>query len=167
MAPTKKQKETKEKIVLSDRCPIPEFTISLKNKLKHSERIWIRCAYDLYEVAKRCFDADDIEWKESFLVIGFNQDQKVLGFFKVSSGGITETRVDPRVIFQFALLSNASKIAICHNHPSGSVIPSSADIEITKNLKMAGKVLDIELIEHLILSPEDGCYYSFADKGLI
>lgn len=167
MAPTKKQKETKENIVLTDRCPIPEFTIVLKNKMKPSERLEVRGSKELYEVARRCFDADDIEWKESLLVIALNSGPKVLGFFKVSSGGMTHVLADPRVIFQFALLSNASSIVLCHNHPSGNLKPSRDDVEVTNKLKMAGQLLDIRLIEHLILSPENGYYYSFSDEGML
>lgn len=167
MVPSKKLKETKEKIIQTDLYPVPEFTISLKNKLKPSERMKVSCARELYNVAKRCFDADDIEWKETLLVIALNHGSKVLGFFKVSSGGITETFADPRVIFQFALLSNASQIVLCHNHPSGNLKPSRADLEFTNRLKMAGHVLQIKLVEHLIISPENGCYYSFADEGTL
>lgn len=167
MAPAKKQKETKENIVLTDRCPVPEFTISLKNKMKPSERLVVRNSKELYDVAKRCFDADDIEWKESFLVIALNTGAKVLGFYKVSSGGMTSALADPRVIFQFALLSNASQIVLCHNHPSGNLKPSRADVELTNKLKMGGEILDIRIIEHLILSPENGYYYSFSDEGML
>ena len=89
---------------------------------------------------------------------------KALGIFEVSTGGVTGTVADPKIIFVAALKANACNIIISHNHPSGNVQPSKADIEITEKIKMAGQLLEIKLFDHIIVSSEG--YYSFAE-GLI
>lgn len=83
----------------------------------------------------------------------------------MSIGGISHTIVDPRIIFLKALEVQATSMVLCHNHPSGSLRPSRADEELTAKLKSAGKLLDIEVVDHLIVSDEG--YYSFADEGMI
>jgi DNA repair protein RadC len=81
----------------------------------------------------------------------------------VSEGGISGTYVDTKLIMQSAILSNASKIILAHNHPSGTLIPSVQDSMVTSRVKKAGEFLDIELLDHLIITPES--YYSFGDNG--
>jgi len=76
---------------------------------------------------------------------------------------LSGTVADPKVIFQVALKSNSSSIILCHNHPSGNVKPSKADIQLTRKITQAGEVLDLSVLDHLILTDE--CYYSFADEG--
>ena len=83
----------------------------------------------------------------------------------MSKGGLTNTIVDPRIIFLKALEVQATSIVLCHNHPSGNLTPSRADEELTTRLKNAGMLLDIKVLDHLIVSNEG--YYSFADNGLI
>jgi DNA repair protein RadC len=144
---------------------VPEFEISLKFKGKKSELKQIRGSYDAAEVCRMCFDEGKIEWVEEFIVIALNRANKVIGFYKVSSGGLAGTVADPRVIFQFALLSSANSLIISHNHPSGNLNPSSSDIDITKKIRDAGKMLDISLLDHIIISDEG--HLSFADEGLL
>lgn len=81
-------------------------------------------------------------------------------------GGITGTVIDVRIILQYALKSNACSIIVSHNHPSGNLEPSNADIQITKKIKEAAKLMDISLLDHLIITTGDK-YYSMADKGMI
>jgi DNA repair protein RadC len=85
--------------------------------------------------------------------------------FNVSNGGITGTVADPRLIFIAALKANAVALVLCHNHPSGSLNPSTADRELTRKMAQAGSLLEIKVLDHLILSSES--YYSFADEGLL
>jgi DNA repair protein RadC len=144
---------------------MPEFEINLKVKGKKSELKKISSPSDAAEVCRMCFDEGKIDWVEEFIVIGLNRANKVQGFFKVSSGGITGTIADPRVIFQFALLSNAVGIIISHNHPSGNLMPSQADISLTEKIKQGAKLLDISLIDHIIITDEG--YKSFQEDGLI
>lgn len=102
---------------------------------------------------------------EVFAVIYLNQANKVLGFEVLSQGGITGTVVDARVILKKALEKNAVRIVISHNHPSGSLRPSRADTILTERLKHAADLLQIEVVDHIIVSEEG--YYSFADEGLM
>ncbi|MBL4585589.1 MAG: JAB domain-containing protein, partial [Flavobacteriales bacterium] len=82
----------------------------------------------------------------------------------ISKGGVSGTVVDPKVVFKLAVQYPASGIVLAHNHPSGNLKPSQADIELTKKLKQAGKALDIPVLDHLIIG--EGEYFSFADEGV-
>jgi DNA repair protein RadC len=103
------------------------------------------------------------EKKEYFLLLYLNAANKILGYEKISEGGITHTIVDPRVVFKKAVDNDAVSIILCHNHPSGNLKPSKADIDLTNKLVEAGKLLDIKVADHIIVS-ESG-YYSFSDEG--
>ena len=102
---------------------------------------------------------------EVFAVLFLNQANKVNHFEIISTGGITGTVADPRIILKKALEVNAVSIILCHNHPSGSLKPSRADEVLTLKIKEAAKYFDITVVDHIIVS-EDG-YYSFADGGLM
>jgi DNA repair protein RadC len=102
---------------------------------------------------------------ETFCVLLLNRANKVLKLVKISDGGITGTVVDQRKVFKIALDNNATSIILGHNHPSGQVTPSQADIDLTKKLKMAGLTLDLPVLDHIIVG--DGTYYSFADEGIL
>jgi len=102
---------------------------------------------------------------ESFCVILLNRANKVLKIVKISDGGITGTVVDQRKVFKVALDNNATSIILGHNHPSGQLKPSEADIELTNKIKSAGIVLDLPVLDHIIIG--DGKYYSFADEGIL
>ncbi|MEO6704631.1 MAG: DNA repair protein RadC [Ginsengibacter sp.] len=102
---------------------------------------------------------------EVFAVVFMNKASKVNHFEVFSTGGISHTIVDPRLIFKKALEVKATSLILCHNHPSGSLRPSRQDEELTVKLKEAGKLLDIHVLDHLIVSDEG--YYSFADEGLL
>jgi DNA repair protein RadC len=90
---------------------------------------------------------------------------KVLGIYEMSSGGITGTVVDLRLIFSAALKANATNIMMFHNHPSGRPLASEADKYITRKVYQAGKILDIELMDHLIITSDS--YYSFTNDGTL
>ncbi|MBP6431991.1 MAG: DNA repair protein RadC [Ferruginibacter sp.] len=102
---------------------------------------------------------------EVFAVLFLNNANKINHFEILSKGGITATVVDPRIILKKALEEDATKIALCHNHPSGSLKPSMADKEVTLKIKEAAKFFDIEVLDHIIVS-EDG-YYSFAEEEML
>ncbi|CAN5310769.1 DNA repair protein RadC [soil metagenome] len=102
---------------------------------------------------------------EEFWLLILNRANLVLKKELISRGGVSGTVVDTKIIFKAAIESYASSIIICHNHPSGNLKPSEADIRITKNIKDAGKLMDIPLLDHLIVT-ENG-FYSFADEGMI
>lgn len=106
----------------------------------------------------------DLQHEEFWLVL-LNRGNKIISVEPISSGGITGTVVDTRILFSSALKSNAVSIILSHNHPSGSLKPSVADEELTRKIRDAGKLLDVQLLDHIIIS-ESG-YYSFADEGKI
>ncbi len=98
---------------------------------------------------------------EEFWVLYLNNSNKVIAKTQISKGGITGTVVDKRIIFKTAFENNATAMILTHNHPSGKLKPSDADFLITKELKLAGKQLDVQVLDHIIIT-ENG-YYSFAD----
>ena len=102
---------------------------------------------------------------ESFCILLLNRANKVLKTIRISDGGITGTVVDPRKVFKIALDNNATSIILGHNHPSGQLSPSEADIQLTRKMKEAGAVLDLPVLDHIIVG--DGNYYSFADEGIM
>lgn len=101
---------------------------------------------------------------EEFWVMFLNNSNKILFKSQLSKGGMTGTVVDVRMVFKIALEQNATSIILVHNHPSGKLQPSDADIQITKKIKNAGKELDIPVLDHIIIT-ERG-YFSFADEGI-
>ncbi len=100
---------------------------------------------------------------EAFYILLLNRANKVLKDVQISEGGFSGTVADPKKIFKIALEHNASSIILCHNHPSGNLQPSDADIKLTHKLKNAGEMLDLPVIDHIILGENN--YYSFADEG--
>jgi len=111
------------------------------------------------------WDKNKIDFIEQFKVLFLNRANKVLGVYEVSSGGVTGTVADPRVIFAAALKANCCSIIISHNHPSGNLKPSRQDEELTEKIKQAGQLLEIKLLDHLIVCNEG--YFSFADEGVL
>lgn len=102
---------------------------------------------------------------EEFWVMFLNRANIFLSHRQISKGGMSGTVADPRIIFQMALQEKATGIILCHNHPSGNLQPSEADLRLTRNLVEAGKVLEISVLDHLIVT--QGGYFSFADEGKI
>lgn len=100
---------------------------------------------------------------EEFWVLFLNNNMKVLHKSQLSKGGLTGTVVDIRIIFKMAFENNATSIILVHNHPSGSLKPSEADIAVTKKINLAGNTLDILVLDHLIIT--ENAYYSFKDEG--
>ena len=101
---------------------------------------------------------------EEFWILYLNNSNKVIHKAQLSKGGITGTVVDSRIVFKTAFEQNATSIILTHNHPSGKLAASQADIEITKRLKLAGEQLEILILDHIIIT-ESG-YYSFQDNGI-
>lgn len=102
---------------------------------------------------------------EEFWVLYLNNSNKVIYKSQLSKGGITGTVVDVRIVFKTAFEQNAVSIILCHNHPSGILQASDADKQITRKLKEAGKMLDINVLDHLIIT--ESSYFSFADEGIL
>lgn len=144
---------------------VAEIQLSYKSNVKPSLRPKITSSRDAHEVLKRVWNDSVIELCEQFKVLFTNRANKVLGVFEVSTGGISGTVADPKLIFAAALKACATGLILSHNHPSGNLTPSHADIELTKKIKEGGRLLEIQLLDHLILTSES--YFSFADEGLL
>ena len=106
-----------------------------------------------------------LELAESFKVLFLNRANQVTGVYTVSNGGITGTIADPRLIFIAALKGAACSLILAHNHPSGNLKPSATDISLTEKIVHAGRFLDINVLDHLIVTADS--YFSFADEGLV
>jgi DNA repair protein RadC len=102
---------------------------------------------------------------EEFWILLLNRSNRLIDVQRTSQGGISGTVTDIRMILKNAILHTASSIVLCHNHPSGNLKPSSADMSITKKMAEAAKLMDIKVLDHIILA--DRNYFSFADEGLI
>lgn len=145
---------------------VSEVQVIYKSKVKSSERYKINSSVDAYKILKSCaFDVNTIEYKESFKLILLNTSNQVLGITTISEGGMDNTVVDVKLILQTALLTHSSAIIIAHNHPSGNISPSRDDLTTTQYVKEAAKLLNINLLDHLIVSKHS--YYSFVDEGQI
>jgi DNA repair protein RadC len=146
-----------------DVLKIAEIQVMYNPKIKPSERVQVTSSNDAEKVF-RCIWEYPIELKECFYALYLNRANKILGFLLVSVGGISGTVVDVRNIFQTALKVNSTSVILAHCHPSGNPVASDADLKITKKLKDAGAFLDIQVLDHIILLPEE--YTSLADEGL-
>ena len=144
---------------------VAEINVSYKPKFKSSERPKVSSSKEVYEVLCNNWDMNRIELQEQFKILLLNRANRVLGIYEVSTGGIASTVADPKLIFSTALKSCAASIILSHNHPSGNLKPSLADINLTKKIKAGGELLDIAVLDHVIVTPEG--YYSFADEGLL
>jgi DNA repair protein RadC len=148
---------------VSEMYKIAEIDLVYKTKVKSSQRPRITSSNDAYKIFRQCWDENKIEFIEQFKVLLLNRAGKVLGIFEVSSGGVSGTVADPKLIFSAALKANASSLILAHNHPSGNLIPSQADRVLTRKVKEAGMVLEISVLDHIILTTEG--YRSLADEG--
>ena len=144
---------------------VAEIDLIYKSKVKASLRPKIAKSEDAYKVFLKIWDPNKLDFVEHFKVLFLNRANAVLACFQVSTGGITGTVADPRLIFTAALKVNAVSLILAHNHPSGNLFPSTADQELTLKIKEAGKFLEIKLLDHIILSSDGYC--SFADEGLL
>ena len=147
-----------------DKAEVAEIEVNYRPAI--SEKPVIVSCLDAYHVIKGFIPPNQIALKEFMVVLYLNNAQKVIGAYKVSNGGITGTVADTRLILSVALKTAATAIIIGHNHPSGNLVPSQADIQLSKKILEASKVMDIILFDHIILCTE-GKYLSFADEGLI
>ena len=143
---------------------VSEVKLTYVSKIRASERPQIRTSQDAYNVFLNNW-GDQIELVEECNMLLLNRNNRVIGMFNVSRGGVSGTVVDAKIIFAAALKGLACSIIICHNHPSHSIQPSKTDIDLTKKLQKAGEALDIAVVDHLIITPYSYC--SLADEGLI
>jgi DNA repair protein RadC len=132
-----------------------KYTPTILNQRK------VTSSENAYQVVKQLWDDD--WYRESFGVLHLNRANQIINFHLTAKGGVHGTVTCSKMIFSGAIAALANSIILVHNHPSGALQPSSADINITKSLSKAGKVLGIPVLDHLIITPEN--YLSMADKG--
>jgi len=123
----------------------------------------IRCPNDIFNIAQNVIRADEYP-EENLWLITLDTKNNITGIFTVSTGSLDASIVHPREVFKRAVLQNAASIIICHNHPSGDPTASREDINITKRLYEAGKILGIELLDHIIVG--DNSYTSLKERGV-
>ncbi|GAB4050980.1 RadC family protein [Spirosoma litoris] len=126
------------------------------------QRAKVTCSRDAYnEMIPHLIDKPH----EEFWILLMNRANEILRPVQISTGGVSGTVADPKLIFKQAIEHLASSMILFHNHPSGNLLPSQADKDLTKKLKDAGRLLDIPVLDHLIFT--DKAYYSFADEGIL
>lgn len=143
---------------------IAELNLTYKLSAAPAARTKIHCSEDFIAFI-RPYYGDQIETRELFFAVFMNQANHVVGVYALSTGGLTGTVADIRLILATALLSMTNQIIVTHNHPSGNLEPSGADRALTEKLKHAGATHDIRLIDHIIMT-EHG-HYSFGDNGIM
>ena len=124
----------------------------------------IRCSRDAFLYIKEFFKSFMSHQEEVWMIL-LNSCMQIIGSSQVSKGGLEHAFVDVRIIYQTALMAHATGFILVHNHPTGVLHPSKPDEELTKKIVGAGKILDIRLLDHLIISEDT--YFSFADEGII
>lgn len=144
---------------------VAEVELIYRNVVKPSQMPMVTDSKQVYSLLTSNWDENRIEFVEQFKILLLNTANKILGIFEVSTGGIAGTVADPKLIFMAALRANASAIILSHNHPSGNLQPSQQDLTLTRKISEGGKLLDIRVLDHLIITIEG--YYSFADEGVL
>ncbi len=141
---------------------VSEIQLSYSNKV--TDEVYIKSQKDAYKCLINHWDMNTIELQEHAKVIYLNRANRVLGIQNLSTGSTTGTTIDIKLIVATAIKSNASGIILAHNHPSGNLKPSKADIHITEKLAEASKLFEIKLLDHLIISKT--AYSSLEAEGL-
>ena len=118
-----------------------------------------------YELVKTLWNTETICLQENFAALFFNQSKKIIGWRILSIGTMNKCIVDVKLLASLALHCMATEVMIVHNHPSGNLNPSACDKDLTQTIKAALKLIDVNLLDHLIITEEG--YYSFSDEGML
>lgn len=143
-----------------------EIEVSYRYDNALADRPIIKSAEDAIDVLRNLYHLERIGLQEQFVIVFLNRANKVIGSSNLFVGGLTGTVVDIKLVLAIGLKLMASSIIISHNHPSGNIKPSEEDKKITNKLCDASKLLEIQLLDHLVVTP-DMKYYSFANEGLL
>ena len=143
------------------RGKLPEITLKYKSGTQN--KVKITSPEDSAKVLRTMYDSDTLEYTESAIAIFLNRANNTIGWIKMSQGGMSQTIIDRRVLITAALNCGASAIILSHNHPSGNTKPSHADIIITKKINEACDIMDIQLLDHVIITEDN--YYSMKNEG--
>jgi DNA repair protein RadC len=155
--------EAPEAPPLAEVWQIPVVSCRLvKERTQDSPSKRVRSAVDVYELARRYMDGLD---RESFVVLLLNTQNQIVGINTVTVGTLDASLVHPREVFKPAILASAASIILVHNHPSGDPTPSAEDRSVTRQLRTAGALIGIDVLDHVVIG--EGRYVSFAESGLL
>jgi DNA repair protein RadC len=142
---------------------MPEIT--LKYKTGNYKKTKISTSLDAFQMLLELYDEDTVDYRETAFVLFLNKANNTIGWMKISEGGTTATIIDPKMIFATALKCNTIGIILSNNHPSGQLIASDEDRNITSRMVSSGSILGIEVLDHVIVCMSG--YYSTSDEGLL
>ena len=142
---------------------LTELKVSYKPKKVAGPKV--TSAQSAYEVLNSIYDQDLIDLREEFICLYLNRANQVKGWYQMSTGGFTGTVADPKIILGIALKTASCCMILSHSHPSGNLKPSEADINLTEKIKKAAVYMDIQVLDHIILTSNG--YLSFADEGIL
>lgn len=144
---------------------VSEVELTYKSKVKAADRPFVKCSSDIEKVLRNFYDENTIELQEQFYVMYLNRAFRVLGIYKVSTGGITGVIADPKLIMAMALKLASCYLILSHCHPSGNLQPSRADVDLTQKIKQAAAFFDMKVLDHVILTSNE--YLSFTDEEAV
>jgi DNA repair protein RadC len=142
---------------------VAEVELVYRHRVPATQRPKVMTSQSAYEILRAAWDEDKICLLEQFRILILDRSNRVMAVSLISTGGMTGTVVDPKIVFATALKVRGAALILAHNHPSGNTTPSAADLQLTKNLKGGGQLLEMPVLDHLIITA-DG-YYSMADEG--
>jgi DNA repair protein RadC len=144
---------------------IAEIQISYCSTISKQHRIKVTRSEEVYKVFLNSWNFDLIELQEEFKILLLNNANEVLGIHSLARGTSSGVNVDLKLLFSIALKTCATSVIVAHNHPSGNLVPSQSDKDLTLKIKKSGELLDIKLLDHLIVTKEEYC--SLSDEGII
>ncbi|MFY0594266.1 JAB domain-containing protein [Roseivirga sp.] len=144
---------------------VSEIQLFYKTRTKASDRPQINSSQEAHQILRNCSDENTIELKEEFKILLINRENKVLGQMNISSGTTSGALIDIKFIVLVASRTNASGAILSHNHPSGNLKPSHADIKLTHKIKDVLNLIDVCVLDHIIVTCDS--YTSLADEGSI
>lgn len=154
-----------DQLTLQSLFKVNEVEIIYRNTTPYQDRIQIKSSATAYEILLATWNTNRLELVEQFKILLLDQKNNCLGVSDIATGGMTACLADPKIIYATALKVHATSLILAHNHPSGNLQISEADKALTRKLKDGGKLLDIAVLDHLIVTPHN--YRSFADDGLM
>lgn len=144
---------------------VAEIELTYTPRIKVSDLPKVSNSREVYQLLFDTWDKTKLQFVEQFKVMLLNRAGRVLGICTLTTGTVAYTIVDPKLVFAVALKANACRIIIAHNHPAGNLIPSNSDQALTNRIKEAGRILEVLVEDHIIVSAEG--YYSFSDEGAL
>ena len=158
--------ESQNKFSIMSKDKVNEISISYKEKIRTIESKSVKSSEAAAKLFFESWNTDTIGFQETFKVLLLNNANKIKGVYQLSTGSLTGTVIDMRILFAVIIKTLSVNVILAHNHPSGQLLPSEADKKLTQKIKSAAEFFDVNVLDHLIITPS-GNYYSFADNGLI